>query len=52
MNRGDGQVIDKFPLVAIPLFRLAGELMNLGTVTDRLPELSREVIGRVWGGLV
>ena len=28
--------LDKFPLVAVPLFLLAGELMNLGAVTDRL----------------
>lgn len=43
--------LDKFPLVAVPLFLLAGELMNLGAVTDRLLELSREVVGRVRGGL-
>lgn len=43
--------LDKFPLVAVPLFLLAGELMNLGAVTDRLLELSREVIGHVCGGL-
>lgn len=43
--------LDKFPLVAVPLFLLAGELMNLGAVTDRLLELSREVIGHVRGGL-
>lgn len=43
--------LDKFPLVAVPLFLLAGELMNLGAVTNRLLELSREVVGRVRGGL-
>lgn len=43
--------LDKFPLVAVPLFLLAGELMNLGAVTDRILNLSREVIGRVRGGL-
>lgn len=43
--------LDKFPLVAVPLFLLAGELMNLGAVTDRLLELSRELVGRVRGGL-
>lgn len=37
--------------MTVPLFLLAGDLMNLGAVTDRLLELSREVIGRVGGGL-
>ena len=43
--------LDKFPLVAVPLFLLAGELMNLGAVTDRLLVLSRELVGRIRGGL-
>ena len=43
--------LDKFPLVAVPLFLLAGELMNLGAVTNRLLEFSREVVGRMRGGL-
>lgn len=43
--------LDKFPLVAVPLFLLAGELMNEGAVTDRLLRLSRELVGRVRGGL-
>lgn len=43
--------LDKFPLVAVPLFLLAGELMNLGAVTDRLLDLSREMVGRIRGGL-
>ena len=43
--------LDKFPLVAVPLFLLAGELMNLGAVTDRLLNLSRELVGRIRGGL-
>jgi tripartite ATP-independent transporter DctM subunit len=43
--------LDKFPLVAVPLFLLAGELMNLGAVTERLLELSRELVGRIRGGL-
>lgn len=33
--------LDNFPLVAVPLFLLAGELMNLGEVTDRLLKLGR-----------
>lgn len=43
--------LDKFPLVAVPLFLLAGELMNLGDVTNRLLALSRELVGRMRGGL-
>lgn len=43
--------LDKFPLVAVPLFLLAGELMNLGEVTNRLLALSRELVGRFHGGL-
>ena len=43
--------LDKFPLVAVPLFLLAGELMNLGAITERLLELSRELVGRIRGGL-
>lgn len=43
--------LDKFPLVAVPLFLLAGELMNLGDVTNRLLALSRELVGRLHGGL-
>lgn len=43
--------LNKFPLVAVPLFLLAGELMNGGAVTQRLLELSREMVGRLRGGL-
>ncbi len=43
--------LDKFPLVAVPLFLLAGELMNSGSITDRILDLSREAIGRVRGGM-
>ena len=43
--------LNKFPLVAVPLFLLAGELMNSGGVAARLLDLSRELIGRARGGL-
>jgi tripartite ATP-independent transporter DctM subunit len=43
--------LNKFPLVAVPMFLFAGELMNLGEVTDRLLRLSREMVGRIRGGL-
>lgn len=39
------------PLVAVPLFLLTGELMNTGNITDRLLALSRELVGRLRGGL-
>ena len=38
-------------LVAIPFFLLTGELMNHGKITDRLVDLSRELVGRIRGGL-
>lgn len=43
--------IDIFLLLAIPLFMLAGEVMNAGHLTDRLVEFSQAVIGKVRGGL-
>lgn len=39
------------PLVAIPFFLITGELMNSGAITERLLRLSRELVGRVRGGL-
>ncbi len=39
------------PLIAIPFFLLTGELMNHGEITIRLVELSREIVGRIRGGL-
>ena len=43
--------IDAVPLTAIPFFMLTGELMTSATITDRLVELSRRMIGRMRGGL-
>lgn len=43
--------IDIFLLLAIPLFMLAGDVMNAGHLTDRLVEFSQAVIGKVRGGL-
>lgn len=39
------------PLIAIPFFMLMGELMNTGGITQRLLDLSRELVGRIRGGL-
>ena len=43
--------IDIFLLLAIPLFMLAGEVMNAGRLTDRLVEFSQALVGKVRGGL-
>lgn len=43
--------IDSFPLMAIPFFMLAGELMNRGGITLRLVNLSQAFIGHLRGGL-
>ena len=43
--------IDSVPLTAIPFFMLTGELMTSATITDRLVELSRRLIGRMRGTL-
>ena len=43
--------VDSFPLMAIPFFMLAGELMNRGGITIRLVEFSQALIGHLRGGL-
>lgn len=43
--------IDSFPLMAIPFFMLAGELMNRGGITMNLVQFSQSFIGHVRGGL-
>ncbi len=43
--------IDSFPLLAVPFFILAGELMNIGGVTVRLVALAKVLVGHVRGGL-
>jgi C4-dicarboxylate transporter DctM subunit len=43
--------MDMFSLMAIPLFILAGDLMNLGGVTDRLIKFSNLLVGHIRGGL-
>ncbi|HOD34867.1 MAG TPA: TRAP transporter large permease [Syntrophales bacterium] len=40
-----------FPLLAIPLFILAGNLMNEGGITDDLVGFSRQLVGHISGGL-
>ncbi|MGR3454204.1 TRAP transporter large permease [Pseudooceanicola sp.] len=43
--------ISVFSLLAMPLFILAGEVMNRGGVTKALIDLSMALVGRVRGGL-
>ena len=43
--------IDVFALMAMPLFILAGELMNRGGITSALINLSMALVGRLRGGL-
>jgi len=43
--------MDSFPLMAIPFFMLAGELMNKGGITHRLVEFSQALMGHLRGGL-
>lgn len=43
--------IDSFTVIAIPMFILAGALMERGQLTDRLIDLSRAIVGQAPGGL-
>ncbi len=43
--------IDSFPLMAIPLFILAGNLMSEGGISSRLVDLAKSLVGGVQGGL-
>jgi C4-dicarboxylate transporter, DctM subunit len=44
-------VLDKFPLVAIPFFILAGNLMDTGGISRRLIDVARCIVGNTQGGL-
>ena len=43
--------LDSFPLMAIPLFILAGNLMNTARITHQLIQLSNSIVGWIRGGL-
>jgi tripartite ATP-independent transporter DctM subunit len=43
--------LDSFPLLAVPTFILAGEVMNSGGLTRRIVEFSRVLVGHIAGGL-
>lgn len=43
--------MDSFPLMALPFFMLAGEIMNRGGITMRLVDFSQAFMGHLRGGL-
>ncbi len=43
--------MDSFPLMAVPFFVLAGELMNRGGTTRRIIDFANILVGRIPGGL-
>lgn len=43
--------IDSFPLLAVPFFILAGELMNTGGISRRIIDMAQAWLGHVRGGL-
>jgi tripartite ATP-independent transporter DctM subunit len=43
--------IDSFPLLAIPLFVLAGNLLNVGGIASRIFEFAVALVGHLRGGL-
>lgn len=46
-----GTALNSFPLMAIPFFMVAAEIMNNGGITDRIFEAARALVGRFRGGL-
>lgn len=43
--------VDSFPMLAIPFFMLAGELMLISGILDRLLRFSDMIVGRIRGGM-
>ncbi|MDR1316167.1 MAG: TRAP transporter large permease [Spirochaetales bacterium] len=43
--------LNSFPLLAIPFFMLAGELMERGQLTEKLAEFAKTFVQHIWGGL-
>jgi C4-dicarboxylate transporter DctM subunit len=43
--------MDSFPLMAIPFFILAGELMERAGISEKLVHLARAMVGHIKGGL-
>lgn len=59
LNMMDAQIIaqnlingaDSFPLMAVPFFMLAGEIMNTGGLSKRIVNVALTTVGHVRGGL-
>lgn len=43
--------VNSFPLIAIPFFIFAGQLMNAANITDRIFDFARAIVGWAPGGL-
>jgi tripartite ATP-independent transporter DctM subunit len=43
--------MDSFPLMAVPFFILAGDLMNSAGITQRIVRFSNSLVGHIRGGL-
>jgi len=43
--------VDSFPLLAVPFFILAGELMNAGGISSRIIAMAQAWVGHIKGGL-
>ncbi|MFN2267939.1 MAG: TRAP transporter large permease [Desulfonatronovibrio sp.] len=43
--------LDAFPLMAVPFFIMAGEIMQKGTMAQRLLDVSRCLVGHITGGM-
>ena len=44
-------VYDSFVLLAVPLFIIAANIMNVGAISDRLLEFCKAIVGRFKGGM-
>jgi TRAP-type transport system large permease protein len=59
LNMFDAQILaqnviegaNSFPLLAVPFFMLAGEIMNVGGLSKRIVNLALTLVGHVRGGL-
>ena len=59
LNQFDAQILaqnlingaDSFPLLAVPFFILAGEVMNAGGLSKRIVDLALALVGHIRGGL-
>jgi len=43
--------LNSFPLLAVPFFLLAGQMMNAGQITERIMSFAMAIVGHIRGGL-